>query len=121
MNLKRFFSLLLLFGICALTVYGVSIAAADKETDEQEEAVPLKDVPDAVKATILAEILREVDDLELEGIDREKEGGKTVYEAEFEYKDKDIELEIAANGKLLAKKVEREDDDEEDDEDDKDE
>jgi len=114
MNLKRLCSLLLLCGICTVTVYGISVAAGDREAGEQEEAVSLDDLPRAVMATMLAEIIDEVDDLELEEIEREKEDGKTVYEAEFQYKGKDIELEIAANGKLLVKKVEYEDDDEED-------
>jgi len=33
--------------------------------------------------------------------------GKAAYEAEFEYGDIEIELEIDANGKLLSKKVSR--------------
>ncbi len=121
MNPKRLLTLVLLFGICAITAYGVSIAANHEETGEQEEAVSLSAVPDAVKATILAEILREVDDLQLEELEREKELGKMVYEVEFEYRGKEIELEIAANGRLLAKEVECEDDgdDDEDDDDDK--
>ncbi len=118
MNPKRWFTLLLLFGICAITVYGISIAANDKEADEQGEAVSLEDIPDAVKATILAEILREVDGLKLEEIEREMKDGNTVYEAEFEYEGKDIELKIAANGKLLDRQVERDDDDDGEDDDD---
>ncbi len=113
MNYYRLCLLVSIIAIAIISSFGITIAANDKETDEKEEAVSLKQLPAAVKATLLREILREVDGLRIEELVRETEDGKVVYEIEIEYKDKDIELEIAANGKLLAKEVERDDDDDE--------
>lgn len=121
------FVLFLLFGLCVITTLGVSLAAnehntageqegvstltssgsdGENEENEEEETISFQDVPDPVKATILAEILREVDELTLLKVEREKEDGKTVYEAEFQYKDREIELEIAPDGIFLEKEVE---------------
>ncbi len=125
--------LVLLFGIYGITAYGDSgHMNKDYDKDKHEETISMDDLPDAVVATIIAEILREADDLselvdlrevdglEIEEIEREDEDGKMVYEVEIEYKGKDIELEISADGTLLKKKVKYEDEDEdEDDEKDK--
>ena len=35
------------------------------------------------------------------------EDGKTVYEAEFQYKDREIELEMTPEGEFLEKEVKR--------------
>ena len=89
------------------SIQAASPSDAPKEDDEQEEAVSWQDVPDPVKATILIEILREVDELDVIKIEREKEDGKTVYEAEFQYKDREIELEMTPEGEFLEKEVKR--------------
>ena len=101
MNLRRMFLLTVLAATVVTGLYGLSTADDDDKDQEKEIAVSLKDVPDAVKATMLAELLRGVKGLELEEIERDTENGKVVYEAEFEYGDTEIELEIDANGKLL--------------------
>ncbi len=64
---------------------------------------------------MLVEILNAVDDLKLAEIERENEGGQIVYEAEFEYRGMEIELEFSADGRLLDKEIEHNDDEEEDD------
>ena len=115
MNWRRLFLMVSLVAVTVATSYGLSVVADDSENEEREEAVALKKVPAAVQATMLVEILREVDGLKLEEIEREDEDGRIVYEAEFEYGDKDIELEISADGKLLSKEVELEEDEEEED------
>jgi hypothetical protein len=115
MNIRKLFLQIVLVLFIGGSVYGISTASRDEDDDsEQEDSISLKEVPDAVQSTVLAEILREVDGLEIEEIEREKEGRKVVYEIELEYKGKDIELEIADNGKLLRKEVEREEDDDDD-------
>lgn len=116
----------LLFGFFVITTFGVSRAADENnpnapqegltstastvsngtnDENKEETNVAFEDVPAPVKAAILAEILREVDELRLVEIEQEKKDGKTVYEAEFEYKDREIELEISADGKFLEKEV----------------
>ena len=113
MNLARLFLLFLLIVMAGASAYGLSTANDDEES--RELAALLKDVPDAVKATILTEILHEVKDLQLEELTREQEEEQIVYEVELELGGKDLELEIAADGKLLDKKVEHDDDDDDDD------
>lgn len=115
-------ALLLLLAVCVgATSYAVTVGA-DEDEDEREESIGWKEVPDAVKATILMEILREVDELRLEELERETGGNRVIYEAEFEYGCREIELEITPGGKLIRKEVEmddahdRDDDEVEDDE-----
>ena len=120
--------LVLIFGICGITAYGDSgHMNKDYDKDKHEETISMDDLPDAVVATIIAEILREADDLcelenlcgvdglEIEEIERECEDGKMVYHVDIEYKGKDIELKISADGTLLKKKVKYEDEDEDED------
>ncbi len=125
MSWRQLLSFSLLALVAGASAYGLSIAANDRGTGERKQAVSLKDVPDPVKATILAEVLHELFELEIEEIQREDANGESMFEVEFELDGVDIELEIAANGEVLEKEVEREghhddDDDDGDDEDDDD-
>ncbi len=80
----------------------------DGDEDEDEgEQVSIKDVPKAVKATIL----KCAKGGEIEEIEREEEDGKVVYDVEISVGDKEYELEIAKNGKLLSKEADEADDD----------
>lgn len=107
---------LTLVGLVAVaSAYGLSVAGNDTETSERGEAVLLKDVPAAVKATILAEVLQEAFELEIEEHAGEGPGGASVFDVEFEFRGTDVELEIAANGKVLEKEVVRAYDDDDDD------
>ena len=128
MKKQHLILLVLLFGICGITAYGDSGHMKKKyDKDKHEETISMDDLPDAVVATIIAEILREADDLcelenlcgvdglEIEEIERECEDGKMVYHVDIEYKGKDIELKISADGTLIKKKVKYEDEDEDED------
>jgi uncharacterized membrane protein YkoI len=103
-NLLIIVSVLLFVGIVAYL--GIAGAYAEREVK-----VALKDVPEAVRATIekaaggarIAEITREVED------------GETIFEAEFVKDGKEIEIEVSESGKLLE--TERDDFDDNDDED----
>ena len=133
MKKQHLILLVLLLGICGITAYGDS-GHSNKKHDKgkHEETISMDDLPDAVVETIIAEILREADDLcelenlcgvdglEIEEIERECKDGEMVYEVEIEYKGKDIELEISSDGKLISKEVEYEDDDDEEEEEDED-
>ncbi|OAI52839.1 hypothetical protein AYO47_05900 [Planctomyces sp. SCGC AG-212-M04] len=91
----------------------------DDEEDDEEEELTLKDLPKAVRAALK----REAAGGEIDEIEKEKEDGKTVYEAtvEFEGEDDDdeelvYELKFSKSGVLLSKiLVDDEDEDDEDD------
>lgn len=90
----------------------------DEDGDNDEEEVSARDVPSAVRATI-RKLARGGT---VEEITKEDENGKVIYEVEIKIGDKEYELEIAANGKLLKKELadDEEDDDDEDEDDDED-
>ena len=67
--------------------------------EEQEEQVSLDQLPPAVKATIL----REARGGTIQEIERERENGKIVYEAEVIIDGKEFDIEVAADGTLLTR------------------
>jgi len=80
----------------------------DEDEDEEDEVkLTLDQVPPAVKAAILAE----AGNNPIKEIEAETKDGKTVYEAEWIADGKEIELKVAADGKILKKEVEDADDD----------
>ena len=85
----------------------------EEDEDEDDKQVSISNVPKRVKAAIL----KQAKGGEIEKIEREKEDGKLIYEAEITVGNKEIELKVARNGKLLGKKVEDEEDEDEDDDD----
>lgn len=114
MTRTRLALLILLAFFVGASTYGITVAAHEDAEDEHEETVELEKVPDAVKATILKEILREVDELHLEELELEDDDDRVIYEAEFEYGGREIELEITADGKLIRKEVEVDEEGDED-------
>ncbi len=77
------------------------------EEQEDEAQVSIEQVPDLVKATILAEAQGGT----IEEIERENEGGQVTYEADVVVNGQEVELKIAADsGKLLGKEVDDEED-----------
>lgn len=79
----------------------------DGEDGEDEVKVTLDQVPDAVKAAILAEAKGNP----IKEIEKETEHGQTTYEAEWIVDGKEIELKVSDDGKVLKRKVEDADDD----------
>jgi uncharacterized membrane protein YkoI len=101
--------------IVVIVVAGLALcigAVATKQIAEQEQEVSIDQVPEAVKATILAEAKGGT----IQEIEMETENGQTVYEAEVIIDGQETDIEVAANGTLLGKEAEN-DDDEGDDED----
>lgn len=85
----------------------------DDEDDEDGQEISLDKVPDAVRATILKQAGKnKIEEVEAVVV--------TLFEAEWKANGKEVEILVAANGKLLKKEVEDEDDDD-DEGDDKDE
>jgi len=83
----------------------------EKEDDEDnEDVVSIDEVPEAVKATIL----KHAEGGKIQEIERGNEDGKVIYEAEIIIDDKEVELKIDSNGKLLSKEMQDEDDDDND-------
>lgn len=102
-------------GLLALAVFAVQANVAPAEDkDEVEREVTLKEVPAKVKATILKAAgkneLKEVEEVVLK-----------LFEAEWTKGDREIEVFITPDGKVLMKKVEKEGDEEEDEADEKEE
>jgi len=64
-----------------------------------DDEIPLDQVPEAARQTIM----KHVADGTIEEIDRDVEGGKTVYEVEYrDASGKEFELKVAEDGRLLA-------------------
>ena len=82
----------------------------DDDEEEDEEVVSLDAVPEAVKAMILQEAAGG----EIKEIEKETEDGVTVYEAEVIIDGQEVDIEVAADGKLLGKEVEDEEEDDDD-------
>ncbi len=91
-------------------------AVATQQILEKEKEVSIDQVPAAVKATLLAEakggVIRE--------IEVDTEDGQTVYEAEVIIDGIEVDIQVAADGRLLGKETEDADDDEDGDDDDAD-
>ncbi len=94
--------------LCAVLV-NLAWAGGGRKT---EKDVTIDQVPTAVKATIL----KEAGDHKIEEIEEVSRDGKVVYyEAEWKADGKEIEIEVAPDGKLLSREVEDDDDDDDDD------
>ena len=84
----------LLVGLCGCeSIFG---PGAKKEAPAQ--AVSLSDVPEPARAVI--EKLTAGG--EIKKIEEEESGGKVIYDVEARVKDKDVEYDVAADGKILT-------------------
>ncbi len=79
----------------------------NEDENENEELVALDAVPTAVKATLL----KETTGAEIKEIEKETDGGRTIYSVEVILNGQKVDFEIAPDGTLLGKEVENEDDD----------
>jgi uncharacterized membrane protein YkoI len=81
---------------------GVAVLATGAWADE--EKIPLDKVPKAVLDAVKAKF----PDVKLSEASKEKEGGKTIYELAFTYKDYKYEVELEEDGTFVAidKKIE---------------
>jgi len=82
----------------------------DDDDDDDGVAVTLDKVPAAVKATLE----KAAEGGKIGKIECEKKGDTTVYEAEVVIEGKEFEVKVAADGKLISKKVDDDDEDEDD-------
>jgi uncharacterized membrane protein YkoI len=85
--------------IPASLVLGIA-ALADRQMADKETAVTLEQVPDAVKATILAEAQGGT----IQEIERENEDGQAIYEADVLINGRKVELKVTQDGGKLIRK-----------------
>ncbi len=90
--------------VLAFSVFAALLWAAEEEKEgrETEVKVTLDQVPAAVKATIE----KEGQGAKVEEIEKETEDGKTVYSVEFLKGKEKSEIEVAEDGKVLAREAE---------------
>jgi hypothetical protein len=74
------------------------------------------EVPEAARSAILAEILRDVLELEIMESDEQGPRGQLIYDVEYECGDMEVEMEVTANGRVLEQDVLRAGDEEDEDE-----
>jgi uncharacterized membrane protein YkoI len=88
--------------------------AEEKDNDHEDEGqkVALASTPTAVQATIAAHLAKGT----ILAVEQETEAAVTAYEAKIKLPDgKELELLVAADGKLLKSKIEADDEEEDDD------
>ena len=86
----------------AIVSLGLAFGVAAQATEEKEENVEMKDVPEAVQKTMK----EKAGDSEIIRVEKEMKKGKTVYDAVIKKKGKEWGLEVDENGKYLGKHAE---------------
>ncbi len=97
----------------ALTASAVP-ALAETDGDDNEVRVKFEDAPEAVRATLA----KEAPGITITEVEKETEEGKTTYEAEVKIAGKEVDIEVAEDGKLISKETEGDDDSADDQDDD---
>ena len=92
--MKKFQYTIQFFICCIIACFVVSIDAFSKD-------ISFDEVPETIQKIAL----REIGDVPIHDVDREREDGETVYDIEAKDDRIDIELEIAADGTLQEKDV----------------
>jgi len=104
----------ILIGTASLAVLGgiavAGVIAKEKE-EENEVKMAFKDVPAAVQKTIQREAMGAA----VATVDKEKDGGKTVYEADAKIDGHNYEIRVGEDGLLLKKALDEEDEKDEKD------
>jgi uncharacterized membrane protein YkoI len=88
-----------MLGLGMIAVSAGSVAAGEKAG--KEEKVSLGEVPEAARNTILHEAAGH----KVREIEKETGNGRTVYEAEWKVGGKEVEVKVAADGKLLEREM----------------
>jgi uncharacterized membrane protein YkoI len=99
--------------VSLFVVSAAVVTAAEQEGEQNEIKVQLKDCPEAVQKTIK----KEAGDGKIVEVEKEREDGTVVYEAEVIIDGQEYEITVAEDGKLLGKEKEGADDDDSDDKD----
>ena len=116
---KLAWTLMLALGLGLGFTACTSLAAEDKDDDEQETTIKFSEAPKAVQDTFKKEAKGGAAP---ETLVKEIEDGKTVYEAELTVDGKKWEIEVGEDGAVLEREAadgDDDDDDADDDDDDK--
>ena len=105
------FRLSLIIVICVLLIGGVTIWAAVRVGDSEEE-IPLSNTP----ANVIEAANSALPGGEITEVEIEVEDGETIYEVEKVVDGEEYEIEVTADG--VVKEVEKEGEEEDDEEDD---
>jgi uncharacterized cupredoxin-like copper-binding protein len=105
------FRLSLIIVICVLLIGGVTIWAAVRNGDSEEE-IPLSNTP----ANVIEAANSAVTGGEITEVEMEVEDGETIYEVEKVVDGVEYEIEVTADG--VVKEIEKEGEEEDDEEDD---
>jgi hypothetical protein len=108
----------MLAGVLALGLAGCACGAKhgeekDKDNEKDEVKITVDQLPPAVKATLD----HEANGGKIGDVDKETKDGKTAYEADVTIGDKPYEINIAEDGTLLKKKLDKEEDEKKDEKD----
>jgi hypothetical protein len=100
--------------IVLLVIVTAAAALATEDQEEQERPIKWEELPEVVQKTIL----KHAGSFKIEELETVTIGAEVFYLAEWIDGDKEVEIRIAQDGKLIERKVEDLDDDEEDDDED---
>ena len=78
--------------------------------DEEDEGNEVKVKFDECPAPVQATLARESGNAKIETVDKEMKDGKTIYEADAMVNGQNWEIKVADDGKLLTKKLDKEED-----------
>ena len=78
------------------------------EEKEKEEAGEVKVKFDQVPAAAQKTLTEEAKGAKIDEVDKESDGGKTIYEADVKINDKNYEIKVAEDGTLVSKKLDAE-------------
>ena len=88
------------------TVVGCSMMNHEKKEEGDEVKVKFSEVPAAVQKTLTDA----AGGATIQTVDQETEKGVVIYEADAKIDGKNYEIKVAADGKLISKKIDNEED-----------
>ena len=98
--------IVVLLATCGL-IGCANLKAEDKKGEEKEGdevKISFAECPAPVKATLN----KESGNAKIETVDKETDDGKTIYEADVTIDGQNYEIKVAEDGKLISKKVDKE-------------
>lgn len=108
MRRRWFLSMLMIVGVVGATTFFVR---ADDEDEGKEVKIKFSEAPEAVQKTLTEQAAGQT----IKTLDKEtKKDGKIVYEADVKIDGTNYEILVAPDGKLISKKVDKEEDEKKD-------
>ena len=108
MRRRWFLAMLMMVGVVGATSFFVR---ADEEDEGKEVKIKFSEAPEAVQKTLTEQAKGQ----KIKTLDKEtKKDGKIVYEADVKIDGVNYEIQVAPDGKLISKKVDKEEDEKKD-------